>query len=67
MEHFWVATLCHISRSQEQKNMACDVLGKRWIMISLKICKNYFCQGSNKQQDLNEVGQILKHNSDNLR
>ena len=26
MEHFGVATLCHISRSQEQRNMACDVL-----------------------------------------
>jgi len=27
MERFGVATLCHISRSQEQRNMACDVLG----------------------------------------
>ena len=27
MQHFGVATLCHISRSQEQRNMACDVLG----------------------------------------
>ena len=26
MERFGVATLCHISRSQEQRNMACDVL-----------------------------------------
>ena len=26
MQHFGVATLCHISRSQEQRNMACDVL-----------------------------------------
>ena len=26
MEHFGLATLCHISRSQEQRNMACDVL-----------------------------------------
>ena len=26
MEHFGVATLCHISRSQEQRNMACNVL-----------------------------------------
>ena len=26
MEHFGVATLCHISRSQEQRNVACDVL-----------------------------------------
>ena len=26
MEHFGVATLCNISRYQEQRNMACDVL-----------------------------------------
>ena len=26
MQHFGVATLCHISRFQEQRNMACDVL-----------------------------------------
>ena len=26
MNHFGVATLCHISRSHEQRNMACDVL-----------------------------------------
>ena len=30
MQHFGVATLCHISRSQEQRNMACNVLGPRW-------------------------------------
>ena len=28
MEHFGVATLCHISRSQEQRNVACVVLVK---------------------------------------
>ena len=26
-------------------------------------CNNYFCQGSKKQQGLNEAGQILEHNS----
>ena len=39
MQHFGVATLCHISRSQEQRNMACDVLPTTVIKFMLHPCR----------------------------
>ena len=36
MEHFGVATLCHISRPQEQRNMACDVLS-HFCLLRLRV------------------------------
>ena len=53
MQHFGVATVCHISRSQEQRNMACDVLPKNtlkgqsiviwYVWTLMRIGLNFLC------------------------